>query len=133
MAINWRKQLPLQQARATRLQLPRYLQLDGGRYLIAAALILAFLSLLSLGQTGRLATRGYELGQLAAREKALLRERSALESQLAEAQSLIKIERRATEMKLAPMKPEQVRYLTIANQGQAATKSTPAATPVPAP
>ncbi len=114
MAINWREQMPLQQARATRLQLPRYLQLDGGRYLIAAALILATFSLLSLGQTGKLATRGYELGRLETQKVELLRQQSRLQLDLAEAESLTRIQRRAEELGLRPMTLEQVRYMTIA-------------------
>ncbi|MBC8160946.1 MAG: cell division protein FtsL [Roseiflexaceae bacterium] len=116
MAINWRKQMPLQQARVTRLQLPRYLQLDGGRYLIAAALILASLSLLSLGQTGRLATRGYELGQLESYKIELQRQQSRLQLELAEAQSLTRIQARAEELGLRPITPDQVRYVTIAQE-----------------
>ncbi len=118
MAINWRERLPIQQARAARLQLPRYLKLDGGRYLIAAALFLALISLLSLGQTGRLATRGYELGRLQAQKNQLLRQQSALNLQLSEAQSLIKIQQRAIDMKLRPMTPDQVRYVTVQADGQ---------------
>ena len=113
MAINWKRPFPLAAARATRLELPRYLQLDGGRYLIAAAVILAALSLLSLGQTGKLATRGYELGRLEARKTELLRQQSRMQLDLAEAESLTKIERRADALKLRPMTPEQVRYVTI--------------------
>jgi hypothetical protein len=60
MAVNIRQLFPLQQARVRRSQLTRYLKLDGGRYLIAAALILAKLSQISLAQTGRLATQSYE-------------------------------------------------------------------------
>ena len=56
MAVNIRQLFPLQQAKARRSQLARYLRLDGGRYLIGAALILSLMSLISLGQTGRLAT-----------------------------------------------------------------------------
>ena len=119
MAINWKRPFPLAQARATRLELPRYLQLDGGRYLIVAAAILALLSLLSLGQTGKLATRGYELGRLEARKTTLLRQQSTLQMELAEAQSLTAIQRRADSMKLRPMTLEQVRYVTIAPQAAA--------------
>ena len=64
MAVNTRHRITIRQAKAQRVQLPRYLQLDRGRYLIAAALLLAMMSLLTLGQTGRLATKGYEISQL---------------------------------------------------------------------
>ena len=42
-----------------------------------------------------------------------LRERSALQLRLSEAQSLASIEQRAREMQMHPMDPQQARYLTI--------------------
>lgn len=114
MAVRLRHIFPLQQAKARRSQLPRYLHLDGGRYLIAAALILSMMSLISLGQTGRLATKGYEIVQLQTQKTVLLRERSRLQLQLSEAQSLASIDRRAREQHLRPMTFDQARYITIA-------------------
>jgi len=114
MAVNIRQLFPLQQAKVRRSQLPRYLRLDGGRYLIAAALILSLLSLISLGQTGRLATQGYEIAQLQTERTMLLRERSALQLRLSEIQSLPKIEQRANALNLRPMTPDQARYVTVA-------------------
>src|SRR4029450_8753279 len=113
MAVNIRQLFPLQQAKARRSQLARYLRLDGGRYLIAAALILSLMSLISLGQTGRLATQGYEVTQLQAEHTELLRQRSALLLQISEAQSLPKIEQRAKGLDMRPMTPDQARYITI--------------------
>jgi hypothetical protein len=118
MAVNVRKLFPLEQAKARRIELMRYLRLDGGRYLIAAALMLSLMSLLSLGQTGRLATRGYQLAQLQIRQTELLRERSALLLQLSEAESLTTVEKRAKMLNLRPMAPEQARYITIAPENQ---------------
>jgi hypothetical protein len=114
MAVNIRQLFPLQQAKARRSQLPRYLRLDGGRYLIAAALILSLMSLISLGQTGHLATQGYELANLQLAQTNLLRERSALQLRLSEAESLTKIEQRATAQNMRLMTPDQARYITIA-------------------
>jgi hypothetical protein len=114
MAVNIRQFFPIQQARARRTQLARYLQLDGGRYLIAAAVIFALLSLISLGQTGRLATQGYELTNLQTQQRELLRTHGALQLQLSEAQSLLKIEQRAKTLNMRPMTPDQVQYVTIA-------------------
>src|SRR5690242_9344582 len=116
MAVNIRNLFPLQQAKARRSQLPRYLQLDGGRYLIAAALLLSLMSLITLGQTGRLAAKGYEIAQLQERKTELLRERSTLNLRLSEAQSLDAIQRRAEALHLRPMTSEQARYITIAPQ-----------------
>ena len=114
MAVNIRQFFPIQQARARRTQLARYLQLDGGRYLIAAAVIFALLSLISLGQNGRLATQGYELTNLQTQQRELLRTHGALQLQLSEAQSLLKIEQRAKVLNMRPMTPDQVQYVTIA-------------------
>jgi hypothetical protein len=114
MAVNVRKLFPLEQARARRIDLSRYLRLDGGRYLIAAALLLSLISLISLGQTGRLATKGYQLAQLQTQQTELLRERSALLLQLSEAEALKSVEQRAKTLNLRPMAPEQARYITIA-------------------
>ena len=114
MAVNVRKIFPLEQARVRRIELSRYLRLDGGRYLIAAALLLSLMSLISLAQTGRLATKGYQLAQLQAQQTELLRARGALQLRLSEAESLAAIEKRAKELNLRPMAPEQARYITIA-------------------
>jgi hypothetical protein len=113
MAVNVRKLFPLEQARARRLDVTKYLRLDGGRYIIAAALLLALMSLISLGQTGRLASKGYEYAKLEAQYTELQRERSALLLELAEAQALSSVEQRALELGLRPMSAEQARYITI--------------------
>jgi hypothetical protein len=125
MAVNIRQLFPLQQAKVRRSQLTRYLKLDGGRYLIAAAVILAMLSLISLGQTGRLATQGYEIADLQRQQTELLRDHSSLQLRLSEAQSLEKIEGRAAALKLQPMAPEQARYITIAPSGAAPAAQQP--------
>jgi hypothetical protein len=114
MAISLKPLYPLKQARERRVELGRYLKLDGGRYLIAAALILSLMSLVSLGQTGRLATQGYHIAQLEHTRESLLRERSRLQLRLSEAQSLGDIERRARESGLRPMAPDQARYIIVA-------------------
>jgi len=114
MAVNIRQLFPLQQAKVRRSQLTRYLSLDGGRYLIAAAVILSLMSLISLGQTGRLATQGYQVAKLQDQQTELLRERSALQLRLSEAASLLKVDERAKGLGLRPMTPEQARYVTIA-------------------
>lgn len=114
MAVNIRQLFPIQQAKVRRTQLARYLELDGGRTLIAAAVIFALLSLISLGQTGRLATQGYELASLQNTRTELLRQHGALQLQLSEAQSLPAIEQRAKALNMQPMQPEQLRYVTVA-------------------
>lgn len=126
MAVNVRQLFPLQQAKDRRSRLPRYLQLDGGRYLIAAGLLFSLISLLSLAQTGRLATQGYEIAQLQAQKTTLLRERSTLQLRLSKAQSLVSIEQRAREIGLRPMAPEQARYITINPESGAGYSRPPA-------
>jgi hypothetical protein len=124
MAVNIRQLFPLQQAKVRRSQLARYLSLDGGRYLIAAAVILSLMSLISLGQTGRLATQGYELAQMQTERTQLLRQRSALQLQLSEAASLLKIDQRASALGLRPMTPDQALYVTIAPPADSQDKGT---------
>ncbi len=113
MAVNTRHRITIRQAKVQRGQLPRYLRLDHGRYLIAAALLLAMMSLLTLGQTGRLATKGYEISQLQTKRDELIRNRSALQIQLAEAQTIEKLKQRAVEQGLRPVDFDQVRYLPV--------------------
>jgi hypothetical protein len=114
MAVNIRQLFPLQQAKARRGQFGPYLRLDGGRYLIAAAVIFSLMSLISLGQTGRVATQGYEVAQLQNQRTELLRERSTLQLRLSEAQSLQQIQQHAKGLGLRPMTPDQAKYVTIA-------------------
>ena len=113
MAVNVRQLFPLQQAKERRIELSRYLRLDGGRYLIAAAVLLSLMSLISLAQTGRLATQGYEIAQLQTNKVTLQRERNDLLLRLSRAQSLENIERRAHDLRLRPITPDQARYITI--------------------
>ncbi|ABU57201.1 MULTISPECIES: hypothetical protein [Roseiflexus] len=114
MAVTLKPLYPtIQEAKERRIELLRYLRLEGGRRLIAAALLLALMSGLNLAQTGRLATQGHAVAQLQRQQTALLRERSNLQLRLARAQSLADIERRAIRLNLRPMKPEQARYIMI--------------------
>ena len=126
MAISLKPLYPLQEARERRIELGRYLKLDGGRYLIAAAMLLSLMSLVSLGQTGRLATQGYHIAQLEHTNATLLRERSKMQLQLSEAQSLGDIERRASEAGLRPMAPDQARYVTVAPEASKTSAEQPA-------
>jgi hypothetical protein len=113
MAVNLKQLFPLQQAKARRIELGRYLRLDGGRYLIAAALILSLISLISLNQTGQLATIGHDITTLRSEKAILLRERNNLLLRLSKAQSLDTIEQRASEMKLRELTPAQQRYMIV--------------------
>ena len=113
MAVNVRQLFPLQKAKERRIELGRYLRLDGGRHLIVAALLLAFMSLIALGQTGRLAAQGHEISVLQDQRVELQRERSDLLLRLSKAQSLAGIERRANDLNMRPVTDDQVRYITL--------------------
>jgi hypothetical protein len=114
MAVNSHRISPIEGARARRLALPRYLRLDGSRYLLGLVLILSLMSLIVLAQTGVVATRGYAIAKLEDQKVALMRERTGLQERQARAQSLEQIRRRADQIGLQPMQPEQARYLEIA-------------------
>ncbi|NJL33443.1 MAG: hypothetical protein HC893_05820 [Chloroflexaceae bacterium] len=116
MAVNVQRLFPLRQAKARRRELSRYLKLDGSRYLLAVVILLCLMSMIALGQTGIVATKGYAIVALEAQRTDLLRERSQLHFRHAEAQSLDHIRSRAEQIGLRTMTREQVRYVTIENQ-----------------
>jgi hypothetical protein len=132
MAVNTQRIAPLEGARARRLALPRYLRLDGSRYLLGLVLILSLMSLIVLAQTGVVATRGYAISNLEDQKTALMRERTVLQERQARAQSLEQIRRRAEQIGLRPMQPDQARYLEVPalDAAEAAPASRP---PVTAP
>jgi hypothetical protein len=126
MAVNTQRVSPIEQARARRLALPRYLRLDGGRYLLGLVLILSLMSLIVLAQTGVVATRGYAITKLEDQRTALMRERTQLQERQARAQSLEQIRRRAEQIGLRPMAADQARYLDISTEEGAPAPETPA-------
>ena len=113
MAVNTRPLFPLRQAKARRSTTGRYFDLDGSRYLLGAVVILCLVSLIALGQTGVVATKGYAITQLESTRTTLLRERSQLQLRLAAAKSLDHIQQRAEAIGLRPMTDDQARYITI--------------------
>jgi hypothetical protein len=114
MAVESRRPFSIGQARSRRQRLGQYLRIDDSRYLLAALALLCLMSMLYLGQTGTVATRGYELTQLRAEETLLLREQAQLRTRLAQAQDLAEITRRAEqELGLRPFTKEQVRYIVV--------------------
>lgn len=113
MAVNTQRISSIDQARARRIALPRYLRLDGSRYLLGLVVILAIMSLIVLAQTGVVATRGYAIAALESEKVTLQREHSQLQVRQARAQSLERIRRRAEQIGLRPITPDQVRYVTI--------------------
>lgn len=127
MAVNTQRISPIEGARARRLALPRYLRLDGSRYLLGLVIILSLMSLIVLAQTGVVATRGYAITKLEDQKTDLLRERTALLERQARAQSLERIRHSAQKIGLRPMAPEQARYLDVPEM--TAALPTPLATP----
>jgi hypothetical protein len=117
MAVNTQRISPIEGARARRLALPRYLRLDGGRFLLGLVVILSIMSLILLAQTGVVATQGYAISALENEKTMLLRERTLLQERQARAQSLERIRRRAELIGLRPLSDEQVRYLEIEGAG----------------
>jgi len=84
MAVTLKPLYPtIHEAKERRVELARYLRLDGGRRLIAAALWLALMSGLTLAQTGHLATQGHAVAQLQRQQTLLLREQSNLQLRMA--------------------------------------------------
>lgn len=113
MAVDVQRSFPLHQARARRHELSRYLKLDGGRYLLGMTALLCLMSMIALGQTGVVATKGYAIANLEQQHTHLMREHSQLQLRLAAAQSLDTIRARAEELGLRPLTNEQARYITI--------------------
>ncbi|MEI8307347.1 MAG: hypothetical protein WCF99_09800 [Chloroflexales bacterium] len=113
MAVNTQHISSIRQARERRISIPHYLRLDGSRYLFGLVLILALMSLIVLAQTGVVATKGYATARLEKEKTILIRERSQLQEREARAHSLDLIRRRAEQIGLRPITPDQVRYLNI--------------------
>jgi hypothetical protein len=136
MAVNTQRISNIEGARARRLALPRYLRLDGGRFLLGLVMILSLMSLILLAQTGVVATKGYAISALEAEKNTLLRERTLLQERQARAQSLERIRRRAEQIGLRPITDEQVRYVEIEGAGdgeQGAAQPATSALPNPEP
>lgn len=114
MAVNTQYIGLLRQARARRAaKLSRYLSFDSSRYLLSAIVLLCLMSLITLAQTGVVATRGYAVTGLEAQRTSLLRQIDQLEVRYAEAQSLEYIRARAEHIGMRPIEHAQVRYITI--------------------
>lgn len=113
MAIRFEDLSPIRQARVRRRELPHYLRFDVSRSLLIAVVMLCLMSLIALGQTGVVATKGYAIVELEARRTELLRTRSQLQLEYAAAQDLKRIYARAAEIGLRPTNSNQVRYLVL--------------------
>jgi hypothetical protein len=113
MAVNAQRNSSIQKARSRRLALPKYLRLDGSRYLLGLVVILCLMSLIVLAQTGVVATKGYAIGELESRKAILQREYAEMEIRLARAQALDYIQQRALAIGLRPRTQDQERYIEV--------------------
>jgi hypothetical protein len=125
MAVNVQRFFPLREARERRREISYYFKLDGSRYLLGAIVILCLMSMIALGQTGVVATKGYAIVELEQRQTELTRQHSQLQLQLAAAQSLETIRARAEQLGLRPINTDQVRYITVEELEPGATSTDP--------
>lgn len=111
------EQIPalLGRVRLRRIDLSRYLKLDGARYMLLLALICCLLSVLTLLQSGLVARMNYELVELRQQQVQLTREYSQLQEQLARVQSVEVRLKRAAELGFRQPTPDQLRYVRIPN------------------
>ncbi|OAN49059.1 hypothetical protein A6A03_07060 [Chloroflexus islandicus] len=111
------EQIPalLGRVRLRRIDLSRYLKLDGARYMLLLALICCLLSVLTLLQSGLVARMNYELVELRQQQVQLTREYSQLQEQLARVQSVEARLKRAAELGFRQPTPDQLRYVRIPN------------------
>jgi hypothetical protein len=134
MAVNSERFSSIAGARARRLELPRYLRLEGSRYLLGLVAILGLMSLIVLLQTGTVATKGYAIARLEQNKTTLLRTRTELLERQASAQSLERVRIQAEQMGLRPLKPTQARYLSLPETlGPAGVRLAPTAAPTGGP
>jgi hypothetical protein len=125
MAIPLKQLFPLQQARLRRLELGRYIQLDGGRSYVAVALLLALMGVALVAQTVRVAQTGHEIDVLQEEQTSLMRERKALLLRKADAQSMQRIEKYAIDTGMIPVKSVDMQYLVLTNdRGQLVVNET---------
>lgn len=125
MAIPLKQLFPLQQARLRRLELGRYIQLDGGRSYVAVALLLALMGVALVAQTVRVAQTGHEIDELQKEQTSLMREHKAMLLRKADAQSMQRIEKYAIETGMIPVQSVDIEYLVLTNdRGQLVVNET---------
>jgi cell division protein FtsL len=113
MAIPLKHLFPLQQARLRRLELERYIQLDGGRSYVAVALLLALMGVALVAQTVRVAQTGHEIDVLQTEQTRLKREHQALLLRKADAQAMQRIEKYAIDTGMIPVQSVDTQYLVL--------------------
>mgnify|MGYP003350079409 FL=1 len=125
MAIPLRRLFPLQQARLRRLELGRYIQFDGSRTYIALAILLALMGVATVAQTARVAQTGHQIDQLLAEQQQIERDNNAMKLQIADAQSMQRIEKYAKDTKMIPNQDVTLQYMVLkSDHGQLVVEST---------
>jgi hypothetical protein len=95
-------------------------------------LVLAALGGLYLATATRAATAGRDVQRLEAQKTDLLHELDQLQTDIADAQSVSRLEKRAQELGFVPAAPNQVEYLVVPGyQSAAAPAATPEASTLP--
>lgn len=124
MAIPLRQLFPLQQARLRRLELGRYVRLDESRTYIALALLLALMGIVTVAQTVRVAQTGHQIDMLLQERTQLEREQKTMMLQIADAQSMQRVEAYAKETNMIPNQDVTIQYMILKNdQGQMRVES----------
>ena len=125
MAIPLRRLFPLPQARLRRLELGRYIQFDGSRTYIALAILLALMGVATVAQTARVAQTGHQIDQLLAEQQQIERDNKAMMLQIADAQSMQRIEKYAKDTKMIPNQDVKLQYMVLkSDHGQLVVEST---------
>lgn len=115
MAIPLRHLFPLQQVRRQRWELNRYVQMGASRGYIVAAIFLAILGIATVGQTVRVAQTGHEIDKLLEKQTKLEREYKSMLLEIADAQSIARIEKYASESGMIPVQDTDVYYMVLKN------------------
>jgi cell division protein FtsL len=124
MAIPLRQLFPLRQARLRQLELGRYIKFDGSRTYIALAILLALMGVATVAQTVRVAQTGHEIDVLLAKQTQLEREQKAMLLQIADAQSMQRIEKYAKDTNMIPNQEVTLQYMVLKNdRGQLVVES----------
>ena len=124
MAIPLRQLFPLQQARLRRLELGRYVRLDESRTYIALALLLALMGIVTVAQTVRVAQTGHQIDMLLLERTQLERAQKTMMLQIADAQSMQRVEAYAKETNMIPNQDVTIQYMILKNdQGQMRVES----------
>ncbi len=121
MAVHAQRLSFLRQIKRRRHTFSHYLTSHSSRYSIWIIVLLCLISLLTLGQTGMVATKGYAVAELQSQRTELLRDMTHLEVQLASSRSLDRVRSRAEHMGMRPATRNQIRYVTIVEPQQQPT------------